>query len=104
MNAALPTGDPGTFAWAELSSRGVNKAIPFYQKIFGWNPKTSDMGPDAPPYTEFQLGGESIAGGQEMNKMVPAQVPSSWLVYFSVAPRDQPVTTPPPTAPPEPPT
>src|ERR1700737_2637342 len=42
------------------------------------------MGPDAPPYTEFQLGGESIAGGQEMQPMVPAQVPSYWLVYFAV--------------------
>jgi uncharacterized protein len=35
MNAALPTGEPGTFGWAELSSRGVDKAIPFYQKVFG---------------------------------------------------------------------
>ena len=84
MNAALATGEPGTFAWAELSSRGVDKAIPFYQKMFGWTPKIQSMGPDQPPYTEFQLGGESVAGGQEMNKMVPAQVPSYWLVYFAV--------------------
>src|SRR2546428_12160221 len=47
------------------------------------------MGPDAPPYTEFQLGGESIAGGQEMQPMVPAQVPSYWLVYFAVADVDK---------------
>jgi len=91
MNAGLPSGEPGTFAWAELSSRGVDKAIPFYQKVFGWTPKTSDVGPDSPPYTEFQLGGESIAGGQEMNKMVPAQVPSYWLVYFAVDDSDKAV-------------
>src|ERR1700736_3390154 len=39
MNAALASGEPGTFGWAELSSRGVDKAIPFYQKVFGWTPK-----------------------------------------------------------------
>jgi predicted enzyme related to lactoylglutathione lyase len=84
MNAEFPSGGTGSFAWAELSSRGVDKAVPFYQKVFGWTVKTSDMGPDSPPYNEFQLGGESIAGGQEMQAMVPAQVPSYWLVYFGV--------------------
>jgi predicted enzyme related to lactoylglutathione lyase len=89
MNATLPTGEANSFGWAELSSRGVDKAIPFYQTVFGWTPKTSEMAPDAPPYTEFQLGGESIAGGQEMQPMVPAQVPSYWLVYFAVSDVDK---------------
>jgi len=84
MRTPMPVGEVNTFGWAELNSRGVDKAIPFYQEVFGWTPKTNEMGPDAPPYTEFQLQGESIAGGQEMNKMVPAQVPSYWLVYFEV--------------------
>jgi len=85
----FPVGEPNTFGWAELSARGVDKAIPFYQKVFGWDTKTSDMGPEQPPYTEFQLGGESIAGGQEMQPMVPAEVPSYWLVYFTVADVDK---------------
>jgi uncharacterized protein len=89
MNASLPTGEANTFGWAELSSRGVDKAIPFYQKVFGWTPKANDMGPDSPPYTEFQLGGESIAGGQEMPAMVPAGTPSYWLVYFAVGDVDK---------------
>jgi uncharacterized protein len=84
MNTPMPVGEPNTFGWAELNSRGVDKAIPFYQKVFGWTPKTTPTGSDQPHYTEFQLGGESIAGGQEMQAMVPAQVPSHWLVYFSV--------------------
>jgi len=84
MNAAFPTEQPGTFGWGELNARGVDKAVPFYQKVFGWTVKTTDMGPDSPPYNEFQFGGESIAGGQEMNKMAPAQMPSYWLVYFAV--------------------
>jgi predicted enzyme related to lactoylglutathione lyase len=89
MNAAFPQGEPGQFGWGELNARGVDKAVPFYKKVFGWDVKTSDMGPDSPPYNEFQLGGESIAGGQEMNKMAPAQMPSYWLVYFTVADVDK---------------
>ena len=78
------TNAPNTFGWAELNSRGIEKAIPFYRKVFGWTDKTSEMGEGAPPYTEFQVGGESIAGGMEMNPMVPAEVPSYWMVYFNV--------------------
>lgn len=75
---------PNTFGWAELNTRGIEKAVPFYEKVFGWATRTSEMGEGAPPYTEFQLGGESIAGGTEMNPMVPAEVPSHWMVYFGV--------------------
>jgi len=85
----LPQREAGQFGWGELNARGVDKAVPFYQKVFGWTVKTSDIGPDSPPYNEFQLGGESIAGGQEMNKMAPAQMPSYWLVYFAVADVDK---------------
>ena len=76
---------PNTFGWAELNSRGIAKAIPFYADVFGWTPKTQEMGEGQPPYTEFQVGGESIAGGVEMNPMVPAEVPSYWMVYFAVS-------------------
>ena len=89
MNSQMPIGEANTFGWAELSARGVDKAIPFYQKVFGWTPKANDMGPGQPAYTEFQLGGESVAGGQEMQAMVPPQVPSYWLVYFTVADVDK---------------
>src|SRR5205823_6518464 len=84
MADVFPSGAPNTFAWAELNARGIEKGIPFYAATFGWTAKKSEMGEGAPPYTEFQLGGESIAGGTEMNPMVPAQVPSHWLVYFGV--------------------
>jgi predicted enzyme related to lactoylglutathione lyase len=73
-----------SYGWAELNARGVEKALPFYSKVFGWTTKTSEMGPGQPPYTEFQLDGQSIAGAWEMNPMVPAQVPSYWQVYFNV--------------------
>src|SRR5260370_41345209 len=34
MNAAFPSGEPGTFAWAQLRSRRGNKAIPLYHTTF----------------------------------------------------------------------
>jgi predicted enzyme related to lactoylglutathione lyase len=76
-------GKTGAYGWAELNSRGIKKAVPFYKKLFGWGEKKSDMAPGQ-EYTEFLAGGESIAGGMEMNSMVPAQVPSYWQVYFNV--------------------
>jgi hypothetical protein len=78
------SGVPNTLGWAELSSRGVDKAIPFYHEVFGWTVRVSDMGEGQAPYNEFQLDGDSVAGGMEMNAMVPAQVPSYWTVYFNV--------------------
>lgn len=78
------TDVPNAFSWAELNARGVESAIPFYEEVFGWTHKTSDMGEGQPPYNEFQLDGQSIAGAWEMNPMVPAGVPSYWQVYFDV--------------------
>jgi hypothetical protein len=69
------------FSWAELNARGLDRAIPFYQSVFGWQPKTSD---GEMPYTEFQIDGQSIAGAMEINPAMPAQVPSHWLIYFGV--------------------
>jgi predicted enzyme related to lactoylglutathione lyase len=77
-------GVANSFGWAELNSRGVQKAIPFYEQVFGWKTKKSEMGEGVPDYYEFQVGGESIAGGQEMNQMVAPEVPSHWLAYFGV--------------------
>jgi predicted enzyme related to lactoylglutathione lyase len=78
------TDAPNSYGWAELNSRGIERALPFYNKVFGWTAKTSEEGEGQPPYTEFQINGESIAGGMEMNPMVPAEVPSYWMVYFNV--------------------
>jgi predicted enzyme related to lactoylglutathione lyase len=73
-----------SYGWAELNARGVEKALPFYTQLFGWTTKTSEMGEGQPPYTEFQLDGQSVAGAWEINPMVPAGVPSYWQVYFTV--------------------
>jgi predicted enzyme related to lactoylglutathione lyase len=78
------TQGAGSFGWAELNARGVDKALPFYTGVFGWGTRSSEMGPDQPPYNEFLKDGASVAGAWEMSPMVPAEVPSYWQVYFSV--------------------
>lgn len=75
-------GQPNTYAWAELNTRGIDRAREFYKKVFGWDTKISDMGNNMGEYTEFQLKGESLAGGMDMT-MQPASVPPYWMVYFA---------------------
>jgi uncharacterized protein len=83
--AGFSASGAGSFGWPELNARGVDRAIAFYRTVFGWTVRTSPMGEGQPDYIEFLLDGESIAGGQEMQPMVPAQVPSYWMAYFTVA-------------------
>jgi uncharacterized protein len=78
------TNAPNSYGWGELNARGVQKALPFYRQLFGWTIRESDMGEGQPPYNEFMVDGESVAGAWEMNPMVPAEVPSYWQVYFAV--------------------
>lgn len=78
------TDAPGSFGWAELNARGVDRVLPFYTAVFGWSVKSSPMGEGQPPYNEFQIGGQSVAGAWEMNPTVPAEVPSYWQIYFAV--------------------
>ncbi|MCW2670691.1 MAG: Glyoxalase/bleomycin resistance protein/dioxygenase [Frankiales bacterium] len=68
--------EEGCFAWAELSTRNQEAAIPFYEAVFGWSANRQEG------YTEFQLGGTSVAGCMDTPEMVPAEVPSYWMPYF----------------------
>jgi predicted enzyme related to lactoylglutathione lyase len=69
----------GTFTWTELSTRDQKAVHPFYAAVFNWDPQISDG------YTEFQLGGTSVAGCMDMPDMVPAEVPSYWMPYFAAS-------------------
>ena len=71
------------FNWAELNARGRDDALAFYQSVFGWAIKRSDV-PDAPSYVEFLIDGESVAGANELDPRAPAGMPNYWLVYFGV--------------------
>ena len=87
--AGFVDGAANTFRWAELNARGIEKALAFYEAAFGWAPQTYPMGEGQPPYIRFMLDGTMVAGGMEMSPMVPASVPSYWMVYFAVASVDE---------------
>jgi predicted enzyme related to lactoylglutathione lyase len=75
------SGSSNTYGWAELNARGLERAIPFYETVFGWTTSKSPFG-DGQEYTQFAHGGENVAGAFEMNPAIPADVPSYWMVYF----------------------
>jgi len=74
--------EPGAMCWNELNSRDLDGSKRFYSEVFGWDPLTHAEGPM--PYTEWQLEGRSIGGAMDMPPVVPAEVPTHWLVYFAV--------------------
>lgn len=74
---------PGHFHYAQLNARGVERAIPFYQQVFGWT-ATAMPGWDGSSYTQFSVDGTPFAGAAEMTSMVPAEVPSFWQLFFAV--------------------
>jgi predicted enzyme related to lactoylglutathione lyase len=83
MGGFQKEGGANAFSWAELNARSRDDALAFYQTVFGWGIKRSDV-PDAPPYVEFQVDGESVAGATVLPPEAPAGMPNYWLVYFGV--------------------
>lgn len=80
--SGFQTEGANAYSWAELNSRDVAGALPFYRDAFGWALKTS-ANPDF-AYTEFLHDGVSIAGATAMSELAPAAMPNYWLVYFGV--------------------
>ncbi len=73
-----------TFAWAEINARGIDRAIAFYEQVFGWTTRRSPMG-DGTDYNEFQVDEESVAGAVDVPPGAPDSVVNAWVVYFGVA-------------------
>ncbi len=83
--------EPGTWSWSELLTTDVEASMAFYAAVFGWTANTHGdavgaAGPMA--YTEWQVGGRSVAGMMAKPPMMPAEVPPHWAVYFAVADTD----------------
>jgi hypothetical protein len=69
----------GPFGWSELATRDTARAQAFYTELFNWTAKPDPQH----QYTEFQVGGKSIAG---MMAMMPehGDAPAHWLPYVMV--------------------
>ena len=72
------TTAPNSFGWAEINTRDVDKAITFYNQVFGWTVETSPMGEGQPDYNEFQVDGKSIAGAVEIPPYASSQMLGGW--------------------------
>jgi uncharacterized protein len=77
--AEMAWREPGAVAWVEMQSRDVEASRRFYERLLGWEPD-----PELSGYRTFTLDGEQVAGLMAMPAEVPDEVPSYWLVYFSV--------------------
>lgn len=74
---------PGTMGWNELMTTDVAKAKSFYSQLFGWETETADMG-NGMEYTQILNKGRSNGGMMQLSEEW-GNVPSNWMVYFSVA-------------------
>jgi predicted enzyme related to lactoylglutathione lyase len=75
----------GALAWAELQTRDIARAAPFYEQVFGWTWDASDPGGYLVANLETKSGDDkNAAGAMAMPDEVPPMVPSYWAVYFLV--------------------
>ena len=76
--------EPGSVTWDEHHSKNFAASTAFYAKAFGWQiDPMSDT--DEFRYSNAQIDGQPVAGLMDSSSFLPAEVPSHWAVYFSVA-------------------
>ena len=69
----------GKFVWFELLTQDIDKAIRFYDGLFGWRSVRVPMG-DGEPYPMIHNGDQAIGGFRQG----PPGVKSHWVSYLSV--------------------
>ena len=72
---------PGTFCWADLSTRDVATASKFYEAVFGWHIAPGEN--DKSGYLHIK-NGETFIGGVPPAEHMPPGVPPHWMLYFYV--------------------
>lgn len=77
------TGVTGTPSWHELHTKDFAADTTFYRQVFGagW---TSVGDTDDFRYAQLNIAGRDCAGMMDGSRMLPAEVPSHWSVYFAV--------------------
>jgi predicted enzyme related to lactoylglutathione lyase len=84
-------GEPGTINWAEVQTRDRAAAQAFYERVFGYETETMDMGATG-GYVLLKVGGQPAAGLIEIEPEW-GDVPSNWSVVFEVEECDAAVST-----------
>ncbi|TYB46818.1 VOC family protein [Actinomadura chibensis] len=75
--------EPNAMCWVELACPDVQDARRFYGSVFGWTPV--DRTYYAPDYTNWKLGGRSVAGLVPIEEWWPRSFPPHWTPYFWVS-------------------
>jgi predicted enzyme related to lactoylglutathione lyase len=75
-------GVPGTFCWADLSTRDVPAASKFYSEVFGWQIAPGEN--DKSGYLHIK-NGDTFIGGMPPAEHMPPGVPPHWMLYFYVS-------------------
>ncbi|QFG24442.1 VOC family protein [Actinomadura sp. WMMB 499] len=75
--------EPSAMCWVELASRDVEKSRAFYGEVFGWQALDRRYYRDY-TYTNWQVGGWSVAGMVYMDHTWPDEWPGDWIPYFQV--------------------
>jgi predicted enzyme related to lactoylglutathione lyase len=74
----------GQFAWVDLTAHDMAAARDFYRRLFGWTCVDLDTH-GGPPYAQFEMDGDGVAGLGQMNDKMKAQgVPPMWNSYINV--------------------
>jgi len=76
---AAIVNEHGALNWNELRSSDLDKALPFYEAVFGHTFETAQT--PTGPYTAISAGDRAVAGA--MPKPKP-EIPDSWGVYFAI--------------------
>jgi predicted enzyme related to lactoylglutathione lyase len=75
--------EPGAPVWHELHTKDYDKAVKFYQDVFGWDTAVLSDTPEF-RYTSLGAGDAAKAGIFDASGVLPVGVPSNWQVYFGV--------------------
>jgi predicted enzyme related to lactoylglutathione lyase len=78
---------PGAFSWTELMTDDPEAACKFYGQLFGWKTEAGDN--EGQPYHHIKVGATSVGGIMGKPPGVPADMPSMWGCYVTVANLDE---------------
>ncbi|MEU8567820.1 VOC family protein [Streptomyces pathocidini] len=84
-------GEPGSYAWAEITTRDAGKADAFFPAVFGYEVRTLED--DAIDFKLYNLGGDTVAGRLKMTPDFPPEMPPYVSVYFAVENCDDALAT-----------
>jgi uncharacterized protein len=76
--------EPGALGWMQLNARDPAAARRFYPAVLGWTFREDALGAGA-TYTTWLKSDGAAGGMMAMPPGVPAEAPSHWLTYFTVA-------------------